>query len=312
MRNFTRYVELDNAYENDPTLGTRNVPKNFLKQLLLLIIYYFIFSGADPTNMIAELAKKNKVKCLSVSMGQGQETFAWKCVKEAKQSGDWVCIQNAHLSIDYLKSLEEYLRGGNGRFNDSFRLWITTEAEPLFPLGLLHSGTRVTCEPPSGLKNSLKDLFLKLDPEILDEVRMPQWKPLLMSMCILHVIVQERKKFGPIGWNVPYEFSHTDLKSSLLILSNHLQDRRGKKAKPIDWEALRYLIGTVQYGGKIIDERDQDLMRAYCARYISPEFSLGNIDIVDKKCLPKLADSYSFTGATYECNMCFLPLIPSI
>ena len=36
----------------------------------------FLSMGSDPTNMIEHLAKKQKLECRSISMGQGQEVHA--------------------------------------------------------------------------------------------------------------------------------------------------------------------------------------------------------------------------------------------
>lgn len=69
-------------------------------------------------------------------------------------------------------------------------------------------------EPPQGLKEKLLHA-VGVTREVADKnfsrPDCPVWKTLVFSLCVFHAIVQERKKYGTLGWNVPYMFTYSDL-----------------------------------------------------------------------------------------------------
>ena len=56
---------------------------------------------------------------------------------------------------------------------------------------------------------------------------------MVFSLAFFHSVAWERRKYGPIGWIMPYEFNYTDFETSCLFLKGFLE-----QPVEIPWEAI--------------------------------------------------------------------------
>uniref|UniRef100_A0A3P9QEZ7 Dynein heavy chain ATP-binding dynein motor region domain-containing protein n=1 Tax=Poecilia reticulata TaxID=8081 RepID=A0A3P9QEZ7_POERE len=168
-------------------------------------IVFILSPGSDPASDLMKLAESSGFggsKFKFLAMGQGQD-------KVAASRGQWLMLQNCHLLVKWLKELEKALERIT-KPNPNFRLWITTNPIEDFPIGILQNSLKVVTEPPNGLKLNMRATYSKISHDSLSACDHPVFKSLVYVLAFFHAVVQERRKYGKIGWNVSYDFSESD------------------------------------------------------------------------------------------------------
>eukprot|EP00435_Cladocopium_sp_Y103_P013143 s1702_g3.t1 len=270
-------------------------------------LIFILSPGADPgSNLYRFAAEKLGLKC------QGPK--AERLMDIATKDGGWVLLQNCHLATSWMPRLERLLdempgkkRKDPKKVHKDFRLWLTSYPSNKFPVAILQNGVKMTNEAPKGLRANMTGSY-NMDPISNEECREisagrsfqhavnagsfpcpidfhaeffnactcdAAFKRLCFNLCFFHAVIQERRLFGPLGWNIAYEFTENDLRISVRQLQMFLDEYPTEA--PI--KALNYLTGECNYGGRVTEAMDRRLLATllksyYCEEALTDDFIL--------------------------------------
>ena len=231
-------------------------------------LIFVLSSGADPMADLLKLAEEMRFtkKFEKVSLGQGQGPKAEKLLAMGMDRGMWVCLQNCHLATSWMPSLERIVENiSPDKVHKDFRLWLTSMPSTTFPASVLQNGVKMTLEPPKGLKSNLMRTYNKITDQYLNENdKVYEWRKLLFGICLFHAVIQDRRKFGSLGWNIRYDFTDGDLQICQTQLKMFLEEY-----EEVPYKVIRFLCSEINYGGRVTDDKDRRLINNLLLNFIN-------------------------------------------
>ncbi len=283
-----KLLQINNSFATKPTIQQLATESQSENPLLLIAT-----GGMDPATEIQDyvMQKWGANKFLEISIGKGQENTSLTLLRKAAAEGLWLCIKNVHLVPHWLEQLSQEL--DILEVNRDFRLWLVCDSIVNFPESLLVKCNQIMYESPNGVKNKLLRLIQQWTP-LVSQKRDPKVVKLYMVMFILNSVLQERRSYIPQGWSKWYDFSESDLRTAMSIISWMEKSTNYK----MDWSVIRELTGHIAYGGRIDNHQDYQLLLTLLKQFFGEHVLSNNWSPLQFKILiPQSSNIMDYSNA---------------
>jgi dynein heavy chain len=71
-------------------------------------VVFILSPGTDPAAILRQFAQETgaEKRFILRALGQGQGPLTEKVIEKGKRLGHWVCLQNCHLCVSWMPSME--------------------------------------------------------------------------------------------------------------------------------------------------------------------------------------------------------------
>lgn len=258
--------------------------------------------GSDPTYQIEAVVERTGTECEIIAMGSKEsEVRADGALRKAMSTGTWVIVQNAHLTPRWLDAVQKTLEASSRSPN--FRLFYTIRLDPssqtlsgFIPTTLLLSSRILCFERSAGIRSGVSQSFDSVQPERLKGYPVERTR-LYLLLSWLNSALQERLRYGRLGWKKPYDFNDSDFEMALSVIDRWVGQVAGGRTNVepdmLPWDALVYLIGTIVYGGKVDDRSDKEIVKSLTSRILASQAYESDYELVEGDDRTKVPDSSS-------------------
>ena len=240
--------------------------------------------GYDAAFRVDQLAGRTRTPLLSIAIGSIEGyAQAERAIASSSKTGGWTLLKNVHLAPQWLAQLEKRLHSLH--VHPGFRLFMTMEVNPKVPANLLRLSRVFLFEAPAGIKASLLQAFQAVSTSVASGAtpgsvqrasRPPAERARLYFLTAwLSAVLQERRRYVPLGWSKPYDFNDADQQCALDLIDTWLDASAGGRSniapERIPWDALQRLLIESVYGGKMDNDFDLRLLGSLVGHLFVPQ-----------------------------------------
>ncbi len=263
--------------------------------------------GEDPTAQILKLnTEEIKIECYTLTADNFTDIkqVLENCKKPSdKADHHWFFIKDIHTIPEFGKFVADKIKEltaliaeqhTTGEVNEKwFRLILSCNPCRL-PRGVLNHSVRLAMNPPISMKQKvIRDLKFFQQQEGFATGKdkfTPQYRRLMLSLSILHAVLEKRNIFGTKAWSKPYILTQGELDVAGKLVLHVLDSFKdtsvqvsasigpGAAARPqsIPWEPMRKVLSEICLGGRILEEYDLKTLSCMIDMYLTEDAGNGN------------------------------------